>query len=314
LQVKGNKGQSEVNELISKLGFLGEHYDIVRMVDPVAKRVHDFKDDAVTISETSCFHFWCKNEVCDNCISMRVFNENEMFVKMEYLGDQIYMITGIPYAIEGRKLVIELLKNVTNSMIYDSRRDKNNHNISIMRMISEMNAMAIKDDLTEIYNRRYLNERLPVDLISSAAANQNLSVILMDIDCFKEINDTYGHLVGDHVLKIIAKTIQGCIKRESDWVARYGGEEFLLSLPGANAQTAGQIAERIRIAVEQEVIVYKKATISVTASFGICSYEQTRCHQSEDIIGFADQMLYEAKRIGRNCIKKMVLLAHFKRF
>ncbi len=100
---------------------------------------------------------------------------------------------------------------------------KGNHS-EIYDMIDSMSNLALKDTLTGIYNRRYINEKLPVDLISASLSEQSLSIIMVDIYFFKKINDTYGHLTGDCTLKIFAETLSGCIRRESDWVSRYGGE------------------------------------------------------------------------------------------
>ena len=93
-----------------------------------------------------------------------------------------------------------------------------------------MNKVAYSDPLTGIYNRRYVIEKFPVDLINAALLTKGISIIMVDIDYFKVVNDKYGHLAGDQTLKKVAETLSGCIKRGSDWIARYGGEEFLVCM------------------------------------------------------------------------------------
>jgi diguanylate cyclase (GGDEF)-like protein len=125
----------------------------------------------------------------------------------------------------------------------------------INRMINKMNEEIIRDSLTNTYNRRYMEERLLVDVFHAHNVGQPISVILSDIDLFKKVNDTYGHLAGDFVLKEFARIVMGNIRKNNDWVARYGGEEFLIVLLNADTNAAFRVAEKIRMAVENETIL-----------------------------------------------------------
>jgi len=200
--------------------------------------------------------------------------------------------------LSNRRMVEELLKNTTDSMVLG-----NGNYSEIYEMIDSMNNLALKDTLTGIYNRRYINEKLPVDIISAALSEQSLSIIMADIDFFKKVNDTFGHLTGDFTLVNFADTLSGCIKRESDWVSRYGGEEFLICLPGAGIEKAIEIAEQIRRTVENNVILCGEHTIKITASFGVCSIKPTPGANVRDFIECADKMLYAAKNNGRNRVE-----------
>ena len=197
--------------------------------------------------------------------------------------------------------VIELLKNKTNSI--DSGHE--NH-AEIFEMIDSMNNLALKDTLTGIYNRRYIYEKLPVDIISASLSEQSLSIIMADIDFFKKVNDTFGHLAGDCTLKSFSDILLSCIRRGNDWVSRYGGEEFLICLPGAGVEKAIEIAEHIRSTVENKVILFGEHTINITASFGVCCIKPTPGAPGvsvEKLIECADDKLYEAKKYGRNRVE-----------
>lgn len=200
--------------------------------------------------------------------------------------------------LSNRKMVEELLKNTTDNMVFG-----NGNNSEIYELIDSMNNLALKDTLTGIYNRRYIDEKLPVDIISATLSEQSLSIIMADIDFFKKVNDTYGHLVGDCTLINFADTLTGCIKRDSDWVSRYGGDELIICLPGAGVETAIEIAEQMRRAVENKVILCGEHTIRITASFGVCSIKPTTGANVLNFIECADKKLYEAKNNGRNRVK-----------
>ncbi len=200
--------------------------------------------------------------------------------------------------LSNRRMVEALLKNTTDSMVFGNE----NHS-EIYEMIDSMNTLALKDTLTGIYNRRYINEKLPVDIISASLSEQSLSIIMADIDFFKKVNDTYGHLIGDFALKNFAETLSGCIQRESDWVSRYGGEEFIICLPGAGIEKALEIAERIRRTVENKEIRCGEHTIRITASLGVCSVVPTPSTNVKNLIECVDGKLYLAKNNGRNRVE-----------
>lgn len=200
--------------------------------------------------------------------------------------------------LNNRKFVIELLKNTTDRM------DTGNENLAeIYKMIDSMNSLVLKDTLTGIYNRRYIFEKLPVDIISASLSEQSLSIIMADIDFFKRVNDTYGHSVGDCTLKSFANSLSGCIRREGDWVSRYGGEEFLICLPSAGLEKAIEIAELMRKTVENNAIFCGEHTVKITASFGVCSIKPTTGASVVNLIELADKKLYIAKNNGRNRVE-----------
>lgn len=163
-------------------------------------------------------------------------------------------------------------------------------------LFEALNFLARKDELTQLFNRRYFNERFNDEFLRNKRYGSFFSCIMCDLDHFKEINDTYGHLQGDIVLRSFGNIIREGIRR-IDIAARYGGEEFILLLPETTAEDAHQVAERIRINIGKEKFDFPGP---VTASFGITCSRNGRIETRLDMIRQADIALYCAKRFGRN--------------
>jgi diguanylate cyclase (GGDEF)-like protein len=164
---------------------------------------------------------------------------------------------------------------------------------------SSVKNMAIYDTLTGLYNRRYFEERLGVEAQKSFYSGTPISLVMVDIDFFKKVNDTFGHTEGDQVLCKISSLLKTSV-RKKDTVARYGGEEFILILPEAALEQSFVIAERIRQLVENTLFEVGKAQINLTLSMGISNFPSHRAKSKEELIKMADQALYDAKREGRN--------------
>ncbi|MFH1562316.1 MAG: sensor domain-containing diguanylate cyclase [Nitrospirota bacterium] len=167
----------------------------------------------------------------------------------------------------------------------------------------EIKRLAITDGLTGLYNYRYFQETLTKELQRCKRLNQILSLLMIDIDHFKEFNDTYGHQEGDNLLQRLAMLLNFQI-RQTDTIARYGGEEFVIIVPGTPNENAFLLGERIRKEVEENIFTpedeYRlKITSPVTISVGVSTFPAHAINQ-KDLIKCADKALYEAKRTGRN--------------
>jgi diguanylate cyclase (GGDEF)-like protein len=162
----------------------------------------------------------------------------------------------------------------------------------------EIYRMTIVDGLTQIHNKRYLFEALDKELIRARRYERELSLVIFDIDFFKGINDQFGHLAGDHVLRELARVVQERIRRDEVF-ARYGGEEFVIVLPETGLAGALALAENLRQRVESHVFIFQNERIPVAISVGCAQLlkdDRTAAH----LIQRADERLYEAKRGGRN--------------
>jgi diguanylate cyclase (GGDEF)-like protein len=162
---------------------------------------------------------------------------------------------------------------------------------------ARMRKLAITDWLTSLHNHSYSRDLLRDALAASQEAQSSLCIILADLDHFKRVNDTHGHLVGDHVLRLAAARMTTCA-RAGDEIGRYGGEEFLFVLNDTTPEAAAEVAERVRTRLEEDVVHYKQASIQVTLSLGIAKARQDDTVDS--LIERADAALYAAKVSGRN--------------
>jgi diguanylate cyclase (GGDEF)-like protein len=171
--------------------------------------------------------------------------------------------------------------------------------LSRQAKMEKLKNAALIDSLTGCYNRREFVNQLKRNIAGSARHKNDLSLFILDLDHFKKVNDTYGHLAGDKVLKTISSLLKKNM-RTNDIFARYGGEEFIAILPDTDKQKAMELADRLRSKIENKIIAFKDDTIKVTASFGVAQMDQ--CAEMEKIIQDADTMLYKAKLAGRNIV------------
>lgn len=169
--------------------------------------------------------------------------------------------------------------------------------------LHQLASLASHDSLTGLLNRRALYEVIEKEQQRSESGGTSLSVVMIDLDHFKSINDQYGHLAGDEALCQVAKAITER-KRSSDYAGRWGGEEFLIVLPGANLQEAGIVAERMRVAIRSLVIRLEDGRlVSVRASLGAASTVPGGQFSLERLIDEADKALYMAKAAGRDLVR-----------
>jgi diguanylate cyclase (GGDEF)-like protein len=212
---------------------------------------------------------------------------------------------GLPMVIEDRVIGVVLFSSVRENAF--STYDR--HVLSIMcnhvaTSIAEAQAhalvekMAVTDGLTGIFNHRRFQERLAEEVARVARHPEPFSLLLIDIDFFKKINDTYGHPAGDAVIKLVTKTLVKMV-RKVDIVARYGGEEFVILLLKSDSAQAFQMAERIRKAIEATSIDWQGKKISATVSIGVAAQPEDATKR-EDLIAYADRALYASKKGGRN--------------
>ncbi len=173
-----------------------------------------------------------------------------------------------------------------------------------LRVANQRNRiLSITDALTGSYNRRYLMEQLPRELERCRRYGYPLSVIMSDVDHFKDINDAHGHAAGDEVLQQFAARAQKSIRSNSDWVSRYGGEEFLIVLPETSHEGAMAVAEKIRTLIGSTPFTTRAGDAVVTASFGVASTGPSGpdiALKVDALIRIADECLYRSKQGGRN--------------
>jgi diguanylate cyclase (GGDEF)-like protein len=173
-------------------------------------------------------------------------------------------------------------------------------NISNKKLLEKI---SIVDDLTGVHNRRYFNEIIKKELARQMREKKNLTFIMMDVDYFKQYNDTCGHLAGDKALKAIGKTLNNFLKRGGDYVFRLGGEEFGVLFVGADKQRSVEFAQKLRMAIQKLKIVHPKNSASqyISVSMGlVVSNPASEIVDEHALYTLADSALYQAKQNGRN--------------
>ncbi len=226
----------------------------------------------------------------------------------EKSGFETQSIVCVPLVSKGRILgVIELLNLATPNQdmeylaLLEALADFAAIAIENARSVQRIKELTIVDDCTGLYNARHMHTLLETEISRSIRYNASFSVLFLDLDYFKDINDVHGHLVGSRLLREVGRLFSYNL-RTVDWAVRYGGDEFVIILPQAGKDEARLVANRLRNSLNQEVFFEKEGlNIQVTASFGIATYPEDAMNK-KDIIRLADQAMYRVKERSRNDI------------
>jgi diguanylate cyclase (GGDEF)-like protein len=185
-----------------------------------------------------------------------------------------------------------------------SERKKNEQ--ELLRLQRELEDLSYKDGLTRVFNRRMFDLTLEREWANAYRMQQPLSLVLLDIDFFKDYNDHFGHLAGDACLQRVATLLEASVVRPRDLLARFGGEEFILVLPETDADAAETVAERCRQTIADAGIPHTGARANgfLSASLGVATIVPTDHDNPQDFIEAVDKLLYLAKQQGRNCVMR----------
>jgi diguanylate cyclase (GGDEF)-like protein len=199
------------------------------------------------------------------------------------------------------------LKALQDALI-EKNRELDRANKELARKREELLTLSRTDPLTGLSNRRYFEERLGEEFARARRYRSALSLVMLDIDHFKRVNDTYGHPFGDEVLRAVALASRARL-REVDLLARYGGEELIALLPETSPADALRACERVREAIEALALEYRASdgaqqTVRCTASLGLASLPSPTLQTAEDLMRAADESLYRAKEGGRNRVRQ----------
>lgn len=278
---------------LMRLETINKLFECIRLIDIESESLYAEYQIPGSLNQIPTFDFLVRQELYHKCIA----GDTTMYW-MEQEGRLLLLFTAVPVEINKRKLIMECVANVTGKM------DVNRLLAESTDLLESAYRLSVTDELTGLYNRRYINQMLP-HVIKNCAINKiPFSVIFTDLDYFKEINDSYGHLAGDCLLYEFGMALQRNIRKSTDWAARYGGDEFLLCLVGIDKETAKMRAEAIRKEIESKTFEYHEHKIKMTCSLGIYTEENFHPLPTCDFIfQEIDKMLYEAKRVGKNIVR-----------
>ena len=277
----------------NNIKILDNIFMIQRIVDPQEKKVIELESTLKAFGSHKCFDFWKSGASCPNCISMRALNENSSFSKLVSLNDKLYMIIAAPLNINNKTYILELIKDVTNDTLFSNYKDKTIEELKYE--INKLNMLVVTDELTSIYNVRYLNENLPVALNHLSLPDYSVSIIILDIDKFKLINDTYGHLCGDYIIKEFANLINSYINKIGGWACRYGGDEFICVIENISEKDTYDKIYSFKRILKNTSFIYQDNEIHITCSYGIANLSNENITLTE-ALNLVDSRLYESKK------------------
>lgn len=289
-----------LEEIIERLSIFKNFYDLIRVLDPVKNKIIAYKDNG-QIEETNeyCYQFWKKDDMCKNCIAKLAYDKLDTFFKLEFKDKKVFLIITTPVVRDEKIYILQVIKDISfNAKVSEAVA---NGGKPIEKFILEFNSEIFIDSLTKVYNKRYIDRNLPLDIAKNNRECKDLSIIMTDVDYFKNINDVYGHLAGDKVLKEFSALVKKSIRKQSDWIARFGGEEFLIVLNNTDIKGACKVGDKIKKMLEKTTFEYEGNKIKVSASFGVYQLKNKK-ENKDSIIAKADKALYKAKTTGKNKI------------
>ena len=276
------------------LKILPEQNDLVRLVNPVEQKVIWCSDPAHA-GDAFCSDVWGHSSRCENCSSLRALNTRGRTYKLERMDDHFYLIISQYMCIGESRHILEIVNDITDRALIDGslRTDLGD-------LVQNYNSRLYLDSLTDIYNRRFLDEVFIPTAEIYESRHVPIHVTIGDLDHFKIINDTYGHLCGDAILKDVASfwklRFNSREKEKEQVVLRYGGDEFLIILCGISAAEAVDMVRRDYESM-RKFCYFDKEDIPFSVSFGSASSEEFSGEYSwQQLFDLADQRLYKAKK------------------
>ena len=290
--MKTNYTRAEAYELAESLK---EDFKFVRIVDPAERSVYELKTCLKT--DEVCHEIWDRCERCENCTSCRAMQTHKMAFKLDIKDKQTYLVISKYITIEGRPMIMELISGEPDDLFIDSSGDD-----EVSCLINKYNKLIITDPLTDTYNRRFLDEHFVTSLSCCADNSIPLDIVILDVDDFKKINDTYGHSAGDAVLKDVAAYWRLHFdSREKDrerLVIRYGGDEFIIAARGPSLdEFTGEVMDAYR-EMRKNSISDGMRKVPFTMTFGIAGSSELGDDFTWDrLFELADRRLYENKSL-----------------
>jgi len=226
-----------------KLFILDNMYDVMRIIDPINKNVINISNEQNIKYKSKCYEFLNRGTICKNCISMRVDIEKDTFIKLEYVQNGIVLIIATYITINEVIYIVEIIKNIAGQK---SNLLNNNFDSCVKDMIDNLNEKVIREELTGTYNRTYVESRLSVDFNNSVVNKNALSIIMVDIGEFHNINDKHGNYICKEFFKEVSKLINESVEEDSYWIGRYSEDKYIIVLNNIDKEEACNISNKIR--------------------------------------------------------------------
>lgn len=270
-----------------KLSLIEDIYDDIRIVNPISKKVLNIKSSKIESFTGKCYDLWKCGEICHNCISMRAYNELDTFVKIECISAKIMFIIATPIHLNGNLYILEVLKDISN--------DNSEINHCIDGAINKLNEIIIIDSLTGLYNIRYIEERLPVDVNNSILEKYPLSLINIEVDNFKNLVNEFGNNIKEKIILHICDNIININIEEMTWVGRYNESQIFIELKNVNKNKAIDLSEKILKKLNSKLFNYNNLSINLNYNFGVYCTENEKIDEN-NFLEEIDKKIFKAKR------------------
>ena len=288
-----------LEEIYNEIKVLKRIFYAVRIVNPIENMVYEISNDLekIYMQQSECYSIWNKDKKCENCISKKAFLNKSSYEKFEFIDDEIYYVISRYIEVGNEKYVMEIVCKIDNGIILNAEGSG-----QFIDRIVRLNKKIYKDELTGIYNRRYMNEELEKSICTILDSNRDLGIAIVDIDDFKEVNDRFGHLQGDKVIcKIANILIKSINEKNGDYAVRYGGDEFILVLNNTNEGEFEKTLKKILRKISN-IKVRGMDTYNISISIGGARVKEISTRNIEEIINLADKRLYTSKTLGKNMV------------
>lgn len=256
-----------------KLWILDNMYDVMRIIDPINKNVINISSQPGVVNSGKCYDLLNRGEMCENCISVRVDVENDTFIKLEYVLNGVMLIIATSININGERYIVETIKNITAQK--NKILNEEFHN-QVKNVIDNLNEKVIKDEDTSAYNKIYIETRLPVDLNNSIINENNLSIIMVDIGEYGNVNDKYSKEILGEFVKGVSEIISEAAYEELYWIGRYSENKYIIVLNNINKEETGNISNEIKDLIKDIHFEYNNESMVVNASIGVYCSENER--------------------------------------
>lgn len=267
-------------------------FQYYRIVDIHTYMVHSWKEGKACPMGFRCYEVWKRGGACQNCISSLAVEEKRPIIKLETMEDKIFLIEALPLPELGPDLALELIREVTDNLLVNDHYSQ--ENLALSEMIQKMNELAIRDSYTGLYNKRFLEHELHRQILEWIPSNP-LVIALIDIDHFKDVNDTYGHLMGDQVILAFAEELKACAEQNSGWAGRVGGDEFLLAFQGVSLGEINPVIETFSRRISDMEFRDSTQDCRISISTGVMEYHP-EIGDWRELFRQADQKMYLSKQ------------------
>lgn len=292
------------NKVKEKLWILDNMYDVMRIIDPINKNVINISSQPGVVNSRKCYDILNRGEMCKNCISVRVEVEKDTFIKLEYVSNGVMLIIATYININGEKYIVETIKNITaqkNKILHDEFHSQ------VKNFIDNLNEKVIKDETTSVYNRMYIESRLPVDLNNSIINENNLSIIMVDINEFEIVNDKYGQKVLSEFLKYVAKIISESVDEEAYWIGRYSENKYIIVFNNIDKEETCNILNKIKNLIKDVHFEYNNERIGLKVNLGVYFSENERIDINNILVDLEGIISKEKQKLAEKINKEQKL-------